>query len=395
MASPKKTWNELYGPKPGDLTPQEWEQQTGNKLLSYSTNDGKLAMNMPMSYRNAEGVAEDKKTSAARDIRSNEDLSRTYGDINQSYRSKGYSPISGTGGSIARGELPSYTRTTTSQIGTNMASPKKTWNEKYDPQPSTLTPQESYKNADGVAEDKKTSAASERSSALLQKAYDQIMDRSNTGFDDSDGMPNMASLELASKRLADSALLREMVAGEYKGLQEHNLQLLRGAQEYGLQGLRGSQEYSLQGLRGAQERELLGIRGGQERELQQLRGSQEYGLQGLRGLQEYGLQGLRGSQEYGLQGLRGSQEYGLQGLRGEQEYGLQGLRGSQATGLSKFNADQQAKALGYTNASQMQFEMQRKRMAEEKKQRDEEYARKMISKGYVKIGNSWVMRYRK
>lgn len=367
---------------------------------------------------------------ANRDIRSNEDLARTYEDINQSYRSKGYSPISGTGGSIARGQLPSYTRTTTSQRGTNMASPKKTWNEQYGPKPGALTPQEweqqtgnkllsystdsgklamnmpmSYRNAEGVAEDKKTSAASERSSSLLQNAYDQIMDRSNTGFDDSGRMPSMASLELSSKRLADSALLREMLAGEYKGLQEHNLQLLRGAQEYGLQGLRGSQEYSLQGLRGAQERELQGIRGGQERGLQQLRGSQEYGLQGLRGLQEYDLQGLRGgqerglqqlrgAQEYGLQGLRGSQEYGLQGLRGEQEYGLQGLRGSQATGLSKFNADQEAKALGYTNASQMQFEMQRNRMAEEKKQRDAEYDRKMISRGYMKVGNRWVLRLR-
>ena len=41
------------------LTPEQWEKQTGNKLLSYSTFNGSLAMNMPMSYRNKEGVAAD------------------------------------------------------------------------------------------------------------------------------------------------------------------------------------------------------------------------------------------------------------------------------------------------------------------------------------------------
>lgn len=173
---------------------------------------------------------------ANRDIRSNEDLARTYGDINQSYRSKGYSPISGTGGSIARGELPSYTRTTTSQRGTNMASPKKTWNELYGPPPGALTPQEweqqtgnkllsystdngklamnmpmSYRNAEGVAADKAKPAQTE---GQVGQSFGKMLGGGAGGF--GGGIPSMPELEAASMRLADAAAERERKTEEQR-----------------------------------------------------------------------------------------------------------------------------------------------------------------------------------
>jgi hypothetical protein len=108
-----------------------------------------------------------------------------------------------------------------------------------------------------------------RSESLLESSYQQVMGRGAGGQPTNQPIANqqgfygsMPALEAASMRLADAALGREMLAGEYKGSQEMGLQRLRGAQEFGLQGLRGSQEFGLQRLRGEQNSGLERLRGG-------------------------------------------------------------------------------------------------------------------------------------
>jgi hypothetical protein len=172
---------------------------------------------------------------AVGEITSNRDKALAFGNINQSLINKGYSPQFGVGGSqIASGILPSYTRTTTYQAG---ASPQ----------------------TDRISQLKQLQSQipQNRSQSLLQSAYQQVMGRasgapagqyqggsqelSKGGF-----YGSMPALEAASMRLADAALGREMLAGEYKGSLETGIQQLRGGQEYGLAKLTGSQQAGLQ-----------------------------------------------------------------------------------------------------------------------------------------------------
>ena len=109
-------------------------------------------------------------------------------------------------------------------------------------------------------------ATPKRSESLLESAYSQVMGRSAGGTqgqyqEGSKGLSkggfygSMPQLESASMRLADAALGREMLAGEYSGQQEYKLQGLRGTQDIGLQGLRGYQELGLQAQRLQAEQE--------------------------------------------------------------------------------------------------------------------------------------------
>jgi hypothetical protein len=111
----------------------------------------------------------------------------------------------------------------------------------------------------------------DRSQSLLQSSYEQVMGRASSapagqykggsqGLTKGGFYGSMPALEAASMRLADAALGREMLAGEYKGFQETGLQQLRGSQETGLQQLRGSQEYGLAQLTGSQQERLQASR---------------------------------------------------------------------------------------------------------------------------------------
>jgi hypothetical protein len=161
------------------MTPSQWEANTGNKLLSYSTVNGNLAKVGSMSYQS--GTSPQAMPSAQAD-------------------------------------RISQLRQIQSQIPQN------------------------------------------RSQSLLQSSYGQVMGRASgapagqyqggsQGLTKGGFYGSMPALEAASMRLADAALGREMLAGEYKGSQETGLQQLRGSQEYGLAKLTGSQQAGLQSSR--------------------------------------------------------------------------------------------------------------------------------------------------
>jgi len=205
---------------PGNYTqtPQEWEAATGNKLINYTTRDGKLDIG-GITYTSKPKTEEDDMKKPKPSARPS-DL-----DYTEYQNSKSKSDY----------EINPYAKTEMERWAT----------------PST-------------------------SGSMVESSFNKLMSGEGGGF-----IGSMSGLEAASMRLADAAARREAALTGFRGQEERTLQGLRGQQEYGLQGLRGRQDIELQQLRGQQETGLQGLRGQQEFGLQGSRAQQELNLQKL------------------------------------------------------------------------------------------------------------------